>query len=334
LNLSADVCAIGIDIGGTKISGAVVSGGGKILRSVLKAAPASEKEGGTLCVILQVVTELRAHYPMVQAIGVGAAGMVDWPSGHIRWAPNNSYRDLPLRAILSAETGLPTVVDNDANVAAWAEFRLGQGRQYAYLTFLTVGTGIGAGLILDSQLYRGPTGIGGEVGHIIVNPSGERCGCGNFGCLEAMASGVALGRAGQKAAREDPTSVLAALAENTDRVTGEMVYEAARQGDPVARSLFKQVGYWLGIGIASLVTLLDVEIIAIGGGLSSTGELLLVPARSSFEQFIFASKRRLIPPIIQANFGREAGVIGAAILALDMLNDNDYQRLSPAPVLR
>jgi glucokinase len=315
-----------------KISGAVVSEKGEVLRNVLMTTPASEEGAGTPEVILRMIDELRANYPMVEAVGVGAAGMVDWPSGHIRWAPNNVYRDLPLRTILLTGTGLPTFVDNDANVAAWAEYRLGRGRGRRYLAFLTVGTGIGAGLVLGGELYRGPTGIGGEVGHIIVNPSGEKCGCGNSGCLEAMASGVALGRAGQKAARQNPASVLATLARNVDKVTGETVYEAAKRADMTARSLFEQVGYWLGIGVASLVTLLDVEIVAIGGGLSATGELLLGRTRASFERFIFASERRVIPQIVRARFGGEAGVIGAAILALDMLKV-DYRKL-PAPVPR
>ena len=238
--------------------------------------------------MLRLVQQLRQRYPEVQAVGAGAAGLVDWPDGHVRWAPNNSYRDLPLRAILSAETGLPAVVDNDANAAAWAEACLGAGAGRRDLLVLTVGTGIGAGLILGGRLYRGATGIGGEAGHVIVDPGGPRCGCGSTGCLEALGSGGALSRAGQEAAWRDPDGTLARLAGGPGQVTGETVFQAARDDDAIALALFAKAGYWLGVGIASLASLLDIELVVIGGGLSAAGDLLLGPARSAFERFVFA----------------------------------------------
>ena len=313
--------AIGLDVGGTKIAAGVVSGQGEMLERVAQPTPRSGTGEATLRLTLQLVGDLRRRHPGVRAIGVGAAGMVDWPDGHVRWAPNNSYRDVPLRAILAAETGLPAVVDNDANAAAWAEACLGAGVGHRDLLVLTVGTGIGAGLILDGRLYRGATGIGGEAGHIIVDPSGPRCGCGSAGCLEAMGSGSALGRAGRDAALRDPDGMLAWLAGGADQVTGEAVFEAARVGNATARAIFGQTGYWLGIGIASLVTLLDIELVVIGGGLSATGELLLGPARSSFERFVFARGHRRLPPIVSARLGAEAGIVGAALLALGSVPD-------------
>ncbi len=309
--------AIGLDVGGTKIAGGVVTRGGKILESVSIPMPLGETEPSLQVLALEVIGRLERHYPLIRAIGVGAAGMVDWPSGRIRWAPNNSYRNLPLKEILSDETGCTTVVDNDANVAAWAEARVGAGQGVSHLAVITVGTGIGAGLVLEGKLFRGATGIGGEIGHIIVNPDGPKCGCGSTGCLEALASGTALGRAGRKAAFADTGGMLARLAGAPERVTGETVFEAARLGDPTARSIFDDVGYWLGIGIASLVTLLDIQLVIIGGGLSSTGELLLAPTRLSFERFVFSPSHRKLPPIIPARMGKEAGMVGAAILALE-----------------
>jgi glucokinase len=309
--------AIGLDVGGTKIAGGVVTRAGRVLSRISIPTPPDEDEFTAAAPMRKVIEALRQEYPGVKAIGVGAAGMVDWPSGHIRWAPNNGYRNLALKDLIFRETGLPTVVDNDANVAAWAETCLGAGVGYRHLAVLTVGTGVGAGLILDGRLYRGSTGIGGEIGHAIVDTHGNKCGCGTVGCLEAMASGTALGRAGRDAALRDRGGRLATLAGGAENVTGEIVFEAACQGDPVARSLFDQIGYWLGVAIASLVTLLDIEIVVVGGGLSVTDELLLAPTRSSFEHFIFASSRRKIPPIIPARLGGEAGIVGAAILALD-----------------
>jgi glucokinase len=309
--------AIGLDIGGTKIAGAVVTGEGTVVEHIVTPTPPGADGAGTVALLCEMVGRLRKRCPGVEAIGVGAAGMVDWPSGHIRWAPNNAYRNLPLRQMLGEATALPTVVENDANAAAWAEARVGAGVGRHDLAVFTVGTGVGGGLVLGGSLYRGRTGIGAEVGHIVVNPGGDRCGCGISGCLEAMASGSALGRFGRAAASADPNGCLASLAGGHRAVTGETVYTAAIGGDRTALALFERLGYWLGIGIASVVSLLDVELVIITGGLVKTGSLLIDPTRASFERFLFARDRRDPPPILQAMLGTEAGVVGAALLALD-----------------
>jgi glucokinase len=318
--------AIGLDIGGTKIAGGVVADDGTVLELVEVPTPAAGDTLETLEVLRKIIGSLRDHHPAVEAIGAGAAGMVEWPGGHIRWAPNNAYRELPLRQLLAQETGLPAIVDNDANVAAWAEARHGAAAGYGHVVVLTVGTGIGSGVVLGGQLQRGHSGLGGEIGHILVAPDGSRCGCGNTGCLEAMASGSALGQAGREAAASDPGGILATIAGGADRVTGQAVFDAAQRGDQTARELFGQIGYWLGLGIASVVNLLDIEIVVIGGGLVSAGELLLAPARESFRSFLFGRSRRPLPAIIPARFGPDAGVVGAATLALDQ-----YDPHGPAP---
>lgn len=309
-------CAIGVDIGGTKIAAGVVGLDGKVLQSASVRTPPGAGGEETSAIATRIIERLLEEHPAVRAIGVGAAGMVDWPSGHIRWAPNNAYRDFPLRELLGMATGLPVVVDNDANVAAWAEARLGVGKSCSDLAVLTVGTGIGAGLVLGGKLYRGSTGIGGEFGHLIVNPLGAECGCGSVGCLEAMASGTALGRLGRAAVRRDPTGALATIAGGPANINGETVFDAARKKEPVACALFDKIGYWLGVGIASLVNLLDLQLVVIGGGLSATGELLLRPARLSFAEFVFSPTHRELPQIVTAQLGAEAGMVGAAILAL------------------
>jgi glucokinase len=308
--------AIGLDIGGTKIAAGVVSSQGQILSSTLVPTPAIDDGEATLTALMGAVRELRTRYPGVQALGVGAAGLVDWPSGRIRWAPNNTYRHLPLREFLQEATGLPTVVENDANMAAWGEAQFGVGAQHGTLLVLTVGTGVGGGIIVDGQLFRGTTGIGAEVGHLIVNPDGDLCGCGNQGCLEAMVSGLALGRRGHQAATADPGGRLAKLAGGADNVTGQTVFLAAKEGDETACWLFEQLGYWLGIGIASLVTIFDPDLVVVGGGLVETGELLLGPARRSFERYVFAQQYRQLPPVVPARLGTNAGLVGAANLAL------------------
>jgi glucokinase len=309
--------AIGLDIGGTKIAGGVVADDGTVLDLVEVPTPAANDASGMVEALRQIIGSLRDRHPAVEAIGAGAAGMVEWPGGHIRWAPNNAYRELPLRQLLAQETGLPAIVDNDANVAAWAEARHGAAAGYGHVVVLTVGTGIGAGVVLNGQLQRGHSGLGGEIGHIMVAHDGSRCGCGNIGCLEAMASGSALGRAGREAAAADPGGMLATLAGGPDKVIGQTAFDAAQRGDQVARDLFSQIGYWLGVGIASAVNLLDIEIVVIGGGLVSAGELLLAPTRESFRGFLFGRTRRQVPAIVPARFGPDAGVVGAATLALD-----------------
>jgi glucokinase len=315
--------AIGLDIGGTKIAGGVVADDGTVLDLIEIPTPATGGAVETLEALRKVIGSLRGRYPAVEAIGAGAAGMVAWPSGHIRWAPNNAYQELPLRQLLARETGLPAVVDNDANVAAWAETRHGAAVGYGHVAVLTVGTGIGAGVVLSGQLQRGHSGLGGEIGHITVTPDGSLCGCGNTGCLEAMASGSALGRAGRQAAAANPDGMLATLAGDAGKVTGQVVFDAAQRGDQTARELFSQIGYWLGIGIASVVNLLDIELVVIGGGLISAGELLLAPARESFGTFLFGRSRRPLPELVPARFGADAGVVGAASLALDQCTGQD-----------
>ena len=308
--------AVGVDIGGTKIAAGVVTGDGTILDRTRVPTPPDD-EAATLAALLEVVDELRAANPAVEAIGVGAAGLVEWPGGNARWAPHNTYRRLELRRLLHERTGLPTIVDNDANAAAWAEARFGAGVGGDDLVLVTVGTGIGGGLVLGGHLYHGEHGFAGELGHLIVDPGGDRCACGNHGCLEAMASGSTLGRLGREAATADPGGRLAALAARAGGpVTGEVVFAAATEGDKAALGLFERIGHWLGIGIASLVTIFDPELVVVGGGVAATGELLLAPARASFERYVHARAHRDLPPVVPARLGLDAGLVGAATLAL------------------
>lgn len=267
--------------------------------------------------LLEMVDELRTGDDEVAAVGVGAAGTVEWPTGRIRWAPNNEYRDWNVRAELERATGLPTVVDNDANVAGLAEARLGDPR-YEEMILVTVGTGVGSGIVLDGRIYRGPHGLGAEVGHMNVSPDGPRCGCGNYGCLEALASGTALTRMGRSAAAGDPGGMIATLAaESGEDVTGQIVTRAAMAGDTTAASLFARLGRSLGIGIASMNAVFELEAVLIGGGLVDVGELLLEPTRRAAREFAYAPAARPIPPILPATYGGDAGKIGAALLALE-----------------
>jgi glucokinase len=311
--------AIGIDIGGTKIAGGLVDRAGTVHAELEEPTPPRSGALVIASILLDLVGRLREGRD-VAAIGVGAAGIVRWPEGRMLWAPNNAYRDWAIRDELERETGLPTVVDNDANVAGFAEARLGE-RTYRQMLFLTVGTGIGGGLVLDGRIYRGPTGMGAELGHMIVDPLGPRCNCGRPGCLEAVASGTALTRMGREAAAAHPDGLIAQLGRAEGGVTGHTVTAAAQQGDPTAQDLFTRLGRWLGIGIASLGTIFELEAVVIGGGVIRTGDLLLAPTRAAVRDCAYAPQARGVPPILPATFGNDAGVIGAALLALEHADD-------------
>lgn len=306
--------AIGLDIGGTKIAGAVVDEHGSVVAELVEPTPAESNAAAVTEVLLRLVERLRSEHD-VAAIGVGAAGLVEWPSGRVLWAPNNAYRDWAVRELLEEASGLPVVVDNDANVAALAEARLGEPR--ADMVLITVGTGIGGGLVIGNAIYRGPTGKGAEMGHMILNPDGPRCGCGNHGCFEAYASGTALTRMAREAADDDPDGVIAQLGAAHGGVTGRTVVQAVAAGDETAKALFGRLGRWLGIGIASLANVFEVSAVVVGGGLVQTGELLLGPARIAAREYAYAPEARGIVPIEAARYGGDAGKIGAALLALD-----------------
>jgi glucokinase len=306
--------AIGLDIGGTKIAGAVVDEHGTVVAEHVEPTPAESSGEAVTEVLLSMIDRFRAHHD-VATIGVGAAGIVEWPVGVMLWAPNNAYRDWPVREQLEKATTLPVIVDNDANVAALAEARLGE--PYPNMVLITVGTGIGGGLVLDGQIYRGPTGLGAELGHIILNPDGPRCGCGNHGCFEAYASGTALTRMARDAAADDPHGLIARLGAEDGEVTGHTVVKAVHQGDETAKAVFARLGRWLGVGIASLANIFEVDAVVVGGGLVETGELLLAPARAAAREYAYAPTARGIAAVLPATFGADAGKIGAALLALE-----------------
>jgi glucokinase len=209
-------------------------------------------------------------------------------------------------------------VDNDANVAAWGEFLFGSGRGSNHMLMITVGTGIGGGIVADGRLFRGSHGFAGEIGHVIVDPEGPICGCGNRGCWEQVASGRAIDRLGKEAIDLHPESLLAQLAgRDRAKVNGTLVTEAARRGDDVARSLLVSVGRRLGQGIAGLVNVLDPDVVVVGGGVVLAADMLLGPARVAFRESVEAFSHRAEVPILSAQLGNDAGAIGAAAMALE-----------------
>jgi len=308
--------ACGIDVGGTKISGGVVDETGTVLEELRVESPATDVEA-IEDAITSLVTQLRDRHD-IAAVGVGAAGYVDKARAVVMFAPNIAWRDVNLKAELEERIHLPVVVENDANAAAWGEFTYGAGHDVDDLLLVTVGTGVGGGVVLDGELYRGAFGVGAEIGHMRVVPDGILCGCGNRGCLEQYGSGTALVREVRAAARGG--SLLAAdllqrAGGDADLITGPLVTEAAQDGDPFAVEQLAVLGRWLGEGIASLTAVLDPAVVVLGGGVSEAGDLLLDPVRAAFASQLTGRGHRPVLDIRRARLGNRAGLIGAADLA-------------------
>lgn len=306
--------AVGIDIGGTKIAGALVDESGQILREARVATPDG---GGDSIVeaVVALVEEVSAGEPVI-GVGVAAAGFIDAEQANILYAPNLSWRNYPFKAKLEALLSYPVIIENDANAAGWAEFRYGAGRGTTNMTMLTIGTGVGGAVIADSKMLRGGFGIGGELGHIRVVPNGRLCGCGAHGCIEQYGSGTALLRSARELA-DSPSEAGSRLRELRDaagELKGEQVYQAILEGDAGALGLLEELGSWLGQTIASISAVLDPEVVVIGGGVSAAGELLLEPIRKAYLANMPARGFRPELQLKVAEFVNDAGVVGAADL--------------------
>jgi glucokinase len=306
--------AVGVDIGGTKIAAGLVSEAGEILSST--QAPTPQDSAHIPATVAELVERLTGEED-ASGVGIGAAGFTSADRATVLFAPNISWVDVPLATQVSALVGLPVVVENDANAAAWGEFRFGAGEDTDDLLLVTVGTGIGGGIVHRGQLFRGGFGIAAEIGHMRLVPDGILCGCGQHGCFEKYASGSALVRdAHERVANHDARgAALAALADGPDGITGPAITTLAREGDPLAIDLLADLGRWLGEGIAVLTTILDPSVIAIGGGVGAAGELLLDPVVEAFREHLPARAHRPEAAVRLAALGNEAGIIGAADLA-------------------
>lgn len=313
--------AIGIDIGGTKVAGGLVDPSGAVLQRVLTSTPSSSPVA-VEDAICDVVGQLSARAPVgqsVEAVGIGAAGWVDTNQAIVRFSPHLAWRNEPLKERLSDRLAQPVLVDNDANAAAWAEFRFGAGRNARVMVMVTLGTGIGGALVIDGRLFRGRYGMAGEFGHMTVVPDGHWCPCGNRGCWEQYASGNGLVRDARALLATGSPAVTGLLAHVPDgdpeKLRGADVTAAATAGDPVAIELIGDVGTWLGRGLANLAAALDPDLFVIGGGVSGAGEMLRGPAQRAFERTLTGRGFREYATIALASFGNDAGLVGAADLA-------------------
>jgi len=307
---------VGVDVGGTKIAGGVVDERGRILATARRESPATDTDAIGHSVA-DLVAELRSAHD-ITAVGVGAAGFVDSTRSLVMFAPNLAWRDEPLRADLEKRIGLPVVIENDANAAAWGEFTFGAGEDATDSLLITVGTGVGGGIVLNGELHRGAFGVAAEIGHLRVVPDGRLCGCGNHGCWEQYASGSALVRDTREQAGRGSLiarSLLDRAGGDVQAITGPLITEAAREGDPFAVEQLAALGKWVGEGIATLTAVLDPAVVVIGGGVSEAGDLLLDPVRRHFKANLTGRNYRPELEIRAAVLGNRAGMIGAADLA-------------------
>ncbi len=311
------VLTIGIDVGGTKILGGVVDESGSVLATARTDTP---RQGGEVLTqaIADIAKELLIDHEAA-SIGVSAAGFVSSDRKTMLATPNIAdWNGVNLDYELTTLIGLPVIIENDANAAAWGEAKFGAGRNQAHMMMLTVGTGIGGGIVVNGALYRGAFGIAAEFGHIRVVPDGHLCGCGARGCFEQYASGKALLRHARESINASPDIARNLLSRGDGTVaglTGSAITDAARDGDPVALAAFTTTGQWLGAGIASLSVILDPACVVIGGGVIDAGEILLEPTREALERTMPFAGKHPYPQIIAAQLGNKAGLVGVADLA-------------------
>jgi glucokinase len=308
--------SIGIDVGGTKIAAGVVAEDGHLIASTRTDSPA-EEPNEIADDIAGLVAELVAEHP-VTSVGVAAAGFIDLARTEVMFAPNLAWREEPLRDLIADRVDLPVVLENDANAAAWAEYRFGAGQGARSLLMVTIGTGIGGGLVLGGHVFRGGFGVAAEFGHMRVVPGGRLCACGLHGCWEAYGSGTGLTARARELAAESPAraKVLLQLAGgDINGIKGPMVSQAAEAGDLVAKESFLDLARWIGEGLGSLAAVIDPDVIVVGGGVSESEELDMDRIRAAFATAETGFGHRPAPEIRRAALGNDAGLIGAADLA-------------------
>lgn len=307
--------SIGIDIGGTKIAAGLVSSDGEVSQVIKVASPASDPALMTNTVV-DLINRL-AEGNEIDAVGIAAAGFIDSKRNEILYSPNLQWRHEPLKTRVQEQVEFPVSLENDANAAAWAEFRFGSAKHSKSMVMLTIGTGVGGAIIDDGRLIHGGFGIGGELGHIRLINGGRQCGCGQRGCLEQYGSGTAFLKAARKLATSDGPAGrrLRELASENGILTGAEVSQAITEGDVGALTLLRELGDYLGQGLASIVAVLDPEVCVIGGGVSIAGEKLTEPIFFSYLNNLPAKGYRPELEVIAAKLGNDAGIIGAADLA-------------------
>ncbi|HTW15281.1 MAG TPA: ROK family protein [Nocardioides sp.] len=303
---------IGVDVGGTKVMASAVDARGRVLRTAHRSTPGRLVDPVVVEDALTEAVQEVAGRRAIDGVGLAAAGFVDGAGERVMFAPHLPWRGEQVRARLMERWGTTVVLDNDANCAARAEVAFGAARGATDAIVVTLGTGIGGAVVLNGRVHRGSNGMAGEFGHMQVVPDGQACECGGTGCWEQYCSGNALARHARAQLGRVPTLLDDLCDGDPARLVGPMVTQGADQGDRVALEAFASVGDWLGVGVANLVAAFDPDVVVIAGGVSAAGEHLLAPARAALARSLVGTGHRVVPPLLRATLGPEAGVVGAA----------------------
>jgi glucokinase len=311
-------CVIGVDLGGTKLLAGVVDRDLAVHHRASRRSRASDTEALVEQLVASIVEVRDAAETDLLAVGVGVPALMDLGRGVAGFCAHLPLSGVPVRDLLAERLGVPVFVANDATLAMLVEHRYGAARGCSDAVLLTLGTGIGGGLVIDGALVHGAVGSAGEPGHMVVDLDGPPCACGGSGCLETLASGTALGREGARVARAASDSALAAALAGGREITGALVTELAHDGDRAARDVVALIGMRLGVGIANLVNLLNPSVVVVGGGVIAAGDMVLEPARTVVRERALPPSRDVVS-VVPAQFGEESGMLGAALFALDGL---------------
>lgn len=309
---------MGVDLGGTKMLVGVVDDACNVMYRRTESS-SGQTQKALLDLAVTVISDALAQCPQARGVGLGIPCTIDRERGVAIAAVNLPIVDVPIVEVLSRELGVPVWIDNDANTAALAEHRFGAAQGTRNAVMVTVGTGIGGGLIIDGELYRGTIGAGAELGHVVIDFDGPPCqgNCPGRGCAETMASGTAMGREGMEAARREPESALGRALAEGNAIDGRVVTEAAQAGDEVARGVIDLIGQRLGAALTSYANIFEPEVIVVGGGVAAAGDMLLDPARQAVRDRALKPMRDT--PVVPARMGPDSGMIGAAAMAREEL---------------
>lgn len=311
---------LGIDLGGTKILTAVADEEGNILAKIKLPTEAHKGKDKVIDNIIvsinKVLNKVNLNYEDIVRMGVGIPGPLNIEEGLVYQAPNLGWENVPISEILEEKTSIPVNLENDANAAALGEKWFGAGQGIDNLLYITISTGIGGGIIIDRKIYHGANDGAGEIGHMVIEPNGPLCGCGNYGCLEALASGTAISRMGKEAVEKHQNTIILELSNgNLDSIDGGIIAKAAKMGDEVAKEIWVKAGYYLGIGLANLLNIFNPEMIILGGGVMKAGDLIMEPMQKSLKKYSFENAFNSVQ-IRQAVLGDEVGVKGAIAVAI------------------
>ena len=321
--------SVGVDIGGTNVTLALVTRKGKIVKKIRFPTRVEEGKAKTIKRIIKALGEVMEGLSLesIEGIGIGAAGDIDQDKGIVRFSPNLFWKNVPLVRLIKKKFNTKVVLDNDANAAAWGTYVLETKRKIKNLLCITLGTGVGGGLIINGGIYHGASGTAGEIGHITVDPQGQKCNCGNYGCLETYVGAAYIVKKAIKEIKKGEKSLIKKLARgNLHSITSQTIQAAALKGDKLARRIWKEVGEYLGIGLSGVINLLNPEVIVFGGGVTRAQELIFKPMRAELRKRAFVVPFEKVK-FTHTKFGADLGVIGAALLTLQGNRESTCPRL-------